>query len=201
MDKPGCAVSIAIVGFLALITGSQTGIVIGAVFLIIGVTWFYFGLAESKAKDQIIFESNAGNYIMGLPSRENPIPNIKMLIEDDEVALYQVQSSGSSSLSLKPPPPNLVRIGSIPLRLINDINVTDRSVLERRFGGLIGIRVGFGGFAVPMQRQIYHELFYLVISWADGKFERHTVLEFPGIGSHQRANRLANELIKEANKL
>ncbi len=193
-NKGGCGITLLAFGALIVLFSLSEGSIGGAMFALIigglGAMMIYDANADKRVEE----EANAGKYVTGLPSIESFVRNVKILINENEVLLHQVQRN----LGWKNQP-ILSLFGSIPLQTIIDVQMENRSVIERRYNGMVGMRLGLGLLAVPVQSSQLHELCYVVITCRDGKFDRHIIFEFEGPSSSIKASALTNAIIKAAN--
>src|ERR1035441_5367951 len=100
MKSFGCGLIMLFFGFLLLLgsltaaTISEGGISFSIILITIGgsiVAYVYF---ETRTNNRVNAASNAGNYIVGLPGIDNPVPNIMLKVEKPEAVFYQVQIDG-----------------------------------------------------------------------------------------------------------
>ena len=184
-----------LLGSLTAATISEGGISFSIILITIGgsiVAYVYF---ETRTNNRVNAASNAGNYIVGLPGIDNPVPNIMLKVEKPEAVFYQVQIDGWKENY------DSQRIGSINLDSILDVRVVDKSFIQQKYAGAVGVRVGFAFIGAPVRSQSYQELCYVVATWREGRFDRETIFEFAGPGSHPKASALVNKLITSANSL
>jgi len=197
MKKLGCGVALMIFGILFVMASQSSGYITVSIFLVvIGGLMVYIDSMETRVNNRVHEVTNAGNYIAGIPSIDVPLRNIKLTIEGDRAVFYQVVPGTWSK-----PEPLSSLIGSLDLNAIIDIGAFDRSFIQQKYAGAVGVRIGFAFLATPVQSRSIHELCYVVIAWRDGRFDREIILEFIGPGSHTRASTLQNQLINSANLL
>ena len=89
------------------------------------------------------------------------------------------------------------KIGEINCDKIKNIVIEDRTTIEKRV--TIGRLLLTGIFAFAWKKSDKNEISYLIIEWADDRFEHETIFEFSGESSYQYANTARNKLISFVN--
>ena len=164
-------------------------LLISLIMIIIGMVNFQtISNKEEKAslKKQGINPKNfifAGTYTCGHPSINNPVKNIKILLRDFKIQLFELNNiSGKTEM-----------LGEIPVKDVENITIDDATTISNRVGVKRMLLVGLFAFAWKKKR--INEVAYLVIEWNKGKFKNETIFEFEGKGSVMIANTLRNKLI------
>lgn len=124
-----------------------------------------------------------GTYISGHPEINDQITNISLYKEKEDLVIYQRYGDTCN-----------VR-GFIPIANIKDIFVEDQSSFEKRI--TLGRVLLVGVFALAWQKKKKNELYFIVITWHDGKFDHETIFQVNGLDLPNRSNAIRNKLIQE----
>ncbi len=153
-------------------------------------------LEEERRKKELEIDQifDAGKYLTG--HSQITTSNVKVYVYSKNDILYIAENSV-----------NIKELGSIPLKEITNVTLEDASTIEKRVTATRLLTLGV--FAFAAQKNEKHKLFYLVISWKEGKFDQDTIFEFeePQVvpknqpTALQNANVLKSEIMKLSNAL
>lgn len=138
---------------------------------------------KSKFRDEGYDLKNVLNLerlVGGHPDINIAVPRVKIIANENKIAICDM---------------NLVPKGYISKESIKNVKFEDATTFEKRISA--GRLLLVGVFALAWKKRSKNENAYLVVEWADGRFDNSTSFLFQGSGSTQRANAARNWMIKE----
>lgn len=124
--------------------------------------------------------AKSGSLVGGHPDINAQVKSVELLANAENIAICD------NGLVLK---------GYINKASITDVKFEDATTFEKRISA--GRLLLVGVFALAWKKKSKNENAYMVIEWADGRFNHSTSFLFVGAGSTQQANTARNWLIKE----
>jgi hypothetical protein len=123
-----------------------------------------------------------GTFISGHPDINDQVQNVSIFKDGSSLVIYQRFGSSCN-----------VR-GFIPIEKIKNIIVEDQSSFEKRV--TLGRVLLVGVFALAWRKKKKNEMYFLVISWNDGKFDHETLFQITGLDIPNNSNTIRNKLIQ-----
>lgn len=152
------------------------------------VIWIFFAYVKSKSKKKYIAEKKplemlySGKYLAGLPSNV-PAKNLNTAVFKDKIVFLDGI--------------NQEEVAEIELNNIQDVSIEDATTMESRVTATRMLAVGIFAFALKKDKKT--EIFYTIITTANGKFTDNIIFEFQGLNSRKFANSFAEKVKQYAN--